>query len=277
VAPERTFADLVEIMARLRGPGGCPWDREQTHRTLRPYLLEEAYETLEAIDSGSAAALCQELGDLLLQVVFHAQMAAERGAFTIDDVIAGLVEKLIRRHPHVFADAQVAGASEVLANWEAIKAEERRTGLHTGAGSGGSGGPAGGTAPGEHGSALDGVPRALPSLALAQALQERAARAGFAWPGMADAVAKVAEELAELQEAARGQDGRRAEEEVGDLLFAAANLPRYVGADGEQALRDAAARFRARFERLEALARARGGTLADLPPAERLALWRSLR
>ncbi|HEX9244560.1 MAG TPA: MazG family protein, partial [bacterium] len=176
------FDALVAIMARLRGPGGCPWDREQTHASLRPYLLEETYETLEAIDTGAPDSLRLELGDLLLQVVFHAQLAGEAGTFTIDDVIAGLVEKLIRRHPHVFGNQQVSGSGDVLANWETIKERERAEGLHgleeratSAAGS----------------SALDGLPRALPALALAQRLQMRAAGAGFTWPDLGAAAAKV--------------------------------------------------------------------------------------
>ena len=261
-----TFDDLVATMARLRGPGGCPWDREQTHASLRPYLLEESYETLEAIDEGTPDQLRRELGDLLLQVVFHAQMAAEAGTFTIDDVIAGLVEKLIRRHPHVFGDVRVTGSGDVLTHWEAIKARERTEGLHGGAQR---------DIAGE--SVLDGLPRALPALALAQRLQERAAQTGFTWPDLRAAVAKVREELAELDAAtARGNDARAAEE-LGDLLFTVANLPRYVGLDGEQALRDACAKFRGRFARLEARARADGRALREYTPDELLALWRAAR
>jgi tetrapyrrole methylase family protein / MazG family protein len=258
------FSDLVAVMARLRAPGGCPWDREQTHRSLRPYLIEEAYETLDAIERGNAPELCQELGDLLLQVIFHAQIAAEQGAFTIDDVIAGLVEKLIRRHPHVFGDVRVAGSSEVLANWNAIKAEERRAG-------------AGAVAAAEAPETLSDVPGALPSLALAQQLQQRAARAGFAWPDVDATAAKVREELREVEDAARTRTPAETEAEVGDLLFAAAGLPRALGVDGEQALRDAALRFRARFARMEALIRARGRAIEHLTPAERLAMWRAAR
>jgi tetrapyrrole methylase family protein/MazG family protein len=262
-----TFDDLVATMARLRGPGGCPWDREQTHRSLRPYLLEETYEALDAIDHGSPDELRQELGDLLLQVVFHAQMAAGAGTFTIDDVVAGLVEKLIRRHPHVFGDVQVGGSREVLANWEAIKAKERTEGLH---------GAEAGTPAETSGSALGNLPRALPALALAQRTQEQAARAGFAWPDLRAALAKVREELAEL-EAAAERGGERAAEEMGDLLFAVANLPRYLHLDGEQVLREACAVFRGRFTRLEERARARGRRLGEYSADEQLALWRAAR
>ncbi len=263
-----TFDDLVATMARLRAPGGCPWDREQTHRSLRPYLLEETYETLEAIDAGSPQQLCGELGDLLLQVVFHAQMAAEAGTFTIDDVVTGLTDKLIRRHPHVFGNVSVRGSGDVLANWETIKARERTEGLH---------GASPETDTIASGSALDGIPRALPALALAQQLQKRAARKGFTWPDLRAALDKVREELAEVEAAAGGEGGADVAEELGDLLFAVANLPRYLHLDGEQTLRDACATFRDRFARLEASARARGRDLRELPPDEVLAMWRAAR
>jgi tetrapyrrole methylase family protein/MazG family protein len=263
-----TFDDLVATMARLRGPGGCPWDREQTHRSLRPYLLEETYEALEAIDAGSPQQLCGELGDLLLQVVFHAQMAAEAGTFTIDDVVAGLTDKLIRRHPHVFGNVSVRGSGDVLANWETIKTRERTEGLHGAS-------PETGTI--TSGRALDGVPRALPALALAQRLQERAARKGFTWPDLSAALDKVREELAEVEAAAGVEDGADVVEELGDLLFTVANLPRYLHLDGEQTLRDACAKFRDRFARLEASARAQGRDLRELPTDEVLAMWRAAR
>src|SRR5690348_6031195 len=179
------FADLVATMARLRGPGGCPWDRAQTPASLRPFLLEEAYETLDAIDSGDLTRLKEELGDLLLQVVFHAQMAAESGTFTIDDVVDGLADKLVRRHPHVFGDVTVGGSGDVLTNWETIKAQERTEGLHGSPSEAGAAGPDG---------ALDGLPRTLPALALAQRLQERAARTGFTWPDLSGALSKIREE-----------------------------------------------------------------------------------
>ncbi len=278
----RTFDDLVATMARLRGPGGCPWDREQTHRSLRPYLLEETYEALDAIDSGSPQQLCQELGDLLLQVVFHAQMASEAGAFTIEDVIGGLVDKLVRRHPHVFGDVRVGGSGEVLANWASIKAQERSEGLH-------GHGVDPGTPERAQPSALDGLPRGLPALALAQRLQERAAQAGFTWPDLHSAIGKVREELAEVETAAKAQnpagvetaaerrDHSDAAEELGDVLFTVANLSRYLDLDGEQALRNACAKFRARFARLEASARAQGRELRACSTEELLAMWRAAR
>jgi tetrapyrrole methylase family protein/MazG family protein len=258
-----TFNDLVATMGRLRGPGGCPWDREQTHATLRAYLVEETYETLEAIDSGAPDRLRQELGDLLLQVVFHAQMAAEAGTFTIDDVVSGLVDKLIRRHPHVFGDTQVTGSGEVLANWEMIKAEERAEGLH---------GPA--AQDSTEGSAVDGLPRALPALALAQQMQERAGRAGFTRPALNQAVASGQEALTALA-AAPGGDPTPVTEVIGDLLFTVAGLPACFGLDGEQALRDACARFRERLRRLEASAQGRPGR--EFTPDELFALWHATR
>ena len=259
------FEELVAIMARLRAPGGCPWDREQTHASLRPYLLEETYETLEAIDAGAPDRLREELGDLLLQVVFHAEMAREDGAFTIDDVVGGLAEKLVRRHPHVFGDARAETPDAVVTRWEAIKATERgEAAVAPGADSRPDG-------------ALGGLPTALPALALAQQMQARAARAGFAWPGLPEAAGKVREELAELERASAGEAPERVAEELGDLLFTVANLPRYLGLDGEQVLRAACAKFRDRFSRLEEALRERGRSIRDCSPDELLALWRASR
>ncbi len=270
-----TFDDLVAIMARLRGPGGCPWDREQTHASLRPYLLEEAYETLEAIDGQVPDRLQEELGDLLLQVVFHAQMAAEAGTFTIGDVVAGLAEKLVRRHPHVFGNAQVSGAQAVVARWEEIKRTERAQapGQESRAH-----GPNGETtrAPAE-GSALDGLARTLPALMLAQHMQARAARTGFTWPDLPAAIAKVREELDELERAAAGGSPKHTADELGDLLFTAANLARYLGVDAELSLRAACAKFSERFTRLEETARESGRRLGEYTPDELRALWRQAR
>ena len=249
-----TFDDLVAIMARLRGPGGCPWDREQTHASLRPYLLEETYETLEAIDGKAPDKLQEELGDLLLQVVFHAQMAAEAGTFTISDVVAGLAEKLVRRHPHVFGNARVSGSQGVVARWEEIKRTERA-----------------------EGSALDGLARTLPALMLAQHMQARAARTGFTWPDLPAAIAKVREELDELERAAAGGPPEHTAEELGDLLFTAANLARYLGVDAELSLRAACAKFSERFARLEHAARQAGRQLSEYTLDELHALWRQAR
>nr|HID14963.1 nucleoside triphosphate pyrophosphohydrolase [Anaerolineae bacterium] len=236
-----------DTIARLRAPDGCPWDRQQTHRSLRNNLLEEAYEALAALDAGDMDALREELGDLLLQIVLHCQMAVEAGEFSLAQVIEGIDAKIKRRHPHVFGDAVVADAGEVLRHWEEIKEEERK---------------------GE-GSLLSGVPRALPALARAQALQERAARVGFDWPHVRGVVEKIAEEMAELGKAR----AERREEELGDLLFSVVNLARWLGVDAESALREACERFTQRFAAMERLCRERGLDLASLGPAEQDELW----
>lgn len=221
------FDELVRVMARLRAPEGCPWDREQTHRSLRPYLLEETYEALEAIDAEDWARLSDELGDVLLQIVFHAQLASERGDFTIEDVITGIVTKLRRRHPHVFGDTTVSDADEVVDRWEQIKRGET----------------------GNEGreSALDGIPESLPALQRAHKLQRRAARAGFDWDDIAGPRAKIDEELTEVAAA----EGESVEDEVGDLLFAVVNYARFLGVEPESALRRANERFGRRFRAVE--------------------------
>jgi len=246
----RGFQELCRIVARLRE--ACPWDRAQTPASLKPSLLEEAYETLAALDAGDQQKLKEELGDLLLQVVFQAQMAAEAGHFTIGDVIEALIDKLLRRHPHVFGQARAETPQEVLAHWEELKRAER----------------------GGEGSALDGVPLAMPALALSQALQERAERAGFRWQRVQDITAKLAEEAAELAQA-QGPEAQR--EELGDLLFVLVSYARHLGLDAEEALRLAAHRFRRRFRALEELARRRGLDLASLPPEALAALWRETK
>lgn len=289
------FSDLVATMARLRAPGGCPWDRAQTPASLRPYLLEEAYETLEAIDSGAHARLKEELGDLLLQVVFHAEMAAETGAFTIDDVVAGLVEKLIRRHPHVFGSATAATPDAVVTRWEAIKQAERAGARAAGTEGAAAGEPAAGAAgesPEPETGALAGLARTLPALMLAQQILVRAGRAGFRAPdgigpdaagadgggakdGGPDAVSAARRALDAAAHAST--NSAAGEAAAGDLLFAAAAVAQSLGADAELALRAAGDRYRARFARLEALARARGKSVGDCAPAELAALWREAR
>jgi MazG family protein len=226
--------ELLRVQARLRAPDGCPWDREQTHRTLARHLLEEAHEVLDAIDRGDDDGLRDELGDLLLQVTFHAQIAAEDGRFDIDDVAAGLVAKLVHRHPHVFGDTEVADADEVLVNWERLKAEE-------------SGGRK---------AVDDDIPSTLPALARAAKVQRRAAGWGFTWRSADDALAKLREEVDEL--AADAGDPARAEDELGDVLLAAVAVARLLGLDAESALRRATARFAERAERTFALATERG-------------------
>jgi len=221
------FDELVRVMARLRAPDGCPWDGEQTHSSLRPYLLEEAHEALEAVDAQDWGRLCDELGDVLLQVVFHARLASERGDFDIGDVIAGIVTKLHRRHPHVFGEASVSGSDEVLDRWEKIKRQE--VGCQ------------------ERASALDGIPQALPALQRAHKLQKRAARAGFDWDDIGGPRGKIDEELGEVDEA----DESSVEDEIGDLLFAIVNYARFRGVEPEGALRRANKRFTRRFRAVE--------------------------
>jgi tetrapyrrole methylase family protein / MazG family protein len=223
---------LLAIMARLRGPDGCPWDREQTLRTLRPYLLEETYEVLEAIEGGDAREHCEELGDLLLQIAFQAQLAQEAGQFDFADVATAISEKLVSRHPHVFGASQVKDSEGVMRQWVDLKRKEKQ-------------------ARGGGASVLEGVPREMPALARAERLTEKASRVGFDWPDASGARAKVDEELRELDEAIRGGDRSRVEDELGDLLFAVANLARKLALPPEEALRNAVGRFIARFEHVE--------------------------
>jgi len=267
------FDQVVKIMSQLRGEGGCPWDRKQTRESLKPYLIEEAYEVLETIEAQDDPKLKEELGDVLLQVLFHAQIGREHNTFTIEDVLETLADKLIRRHPHVFgetADAPPAeiSADEVVHRWEDIKRREK----------------ADQSGNGDAGSALDGVPKALPALLRAYQLQVRAARVGFDWPhdltGYAQVVGKVHEELHEIDDARAdlAQDSsdaarRRLESEVGDLLFALVNLARFVKVNPEEALRGSANRFAARFAHMEQAAKARGRSLSEMTLAEMDRLW----
>lgn len=244
------FIELLDVMARLRGEGGCPWDRAQTRETLRPFLLEEAYEVVEALEAGDPAALREELGDLLFQVVFHVRLAEERGEFTWDELLDALIRKMVRRHPHVFADARVDTPQEALAQWEAIKQGEVA-----------------------QRSVLDGVPRTLPALLRAQRVQDRAARVGFDWRQAREALAKVREELAELDEALGAERADAVEAELGDLLFAAVNVARLAGTDPERALQRAVERFAERFRRMEAAAGERGVGLGALSLEELEQLW----
>ncbi|NJN65110.1 MAG: nucleoside triphosphate pyrophosphohydrolase [Acidobacteria bacterium] len=248
---------LISIMAKLREPGGCPWDREQTPSTLRPYVLEEAYEVAEAIDSGDHEELRLELGDLLLQVVFLSRVAEEQGWFDFHAVARGIADKLVRRHPHVFGDASAETVAEVWRRWDAIKEAER-------AARGVDGDPV---------SRLDGVPKALPALARARLLTEKAARAGFDWNGASDVLVKVKEELAETEAVLGGDDPARRDEEIGDLLFAITSLARHAGVDAEGSLGRACAKFTHRFRHVERLARERGLSLDALDPAALDDLW----
>jgi len=253
-----SFAELVEVMARLRGEGGCPWDREQTHASLKPYLVEEVYEALEAIDREDDAELRRELGDVLLQVVFHAQIASEEGRFSIEEVCRAIVEKLIRRHPHVFGQTSVEGSEEVLANWERIKQAERQE-------------------EDKPDSALEGVPRQLPALLRAQRIQHKAARVGFDWKGLEGPLDKVKEEVEELRRASRQGARQELEEEFGDLLFALVNLGRFLKIDAEDALRRAVDKFERRFRAVEADFRARGRSLEESTLEEMDQVWEQVK
>lgn len=241
-------------MARLRGPDGCPWDREQTLQTLRPYVLEETYEVLEAMESGDAREHCEELGDLLLQIVFQAQLTSETGAFDFADVADAISNKLVSRHPHVFGDAQVHDAEAVMKQWVALKQKEK-------------------AAKGGGKSVLEGVPRELPALARADRLTEKASRIGFDWPDATGARLKVDEELAELDAAIASGDRRHVEDELGDVLFAVANLGRKLGLPPEEALRGAVGRFIARFQYIEQELQRRGVATGEASLEEMDRLW----
>jgi len=244
--------DLVRVMSRLRGPGGCPWDHEQTHRSLARHLLEETHEVLEAIDADDRDLLREELGDVLLQVAFHAQMAADDGAWDVDDVAEGIVRKLIRRHPHVFGELEVSGPDEVLVNWERIKAEEK----------------------GEPRPLEDGIPPTLPALARAAKVQRRAAGWGFEWRTVEGALGALREEVGELE---THTDADNAEEEIGDVLFATVAVARRLGVDAESALRRTTRGFAERYERFTELARARGLDLESASEEEIRTLFREAR
>ncbi|HEY43315.1 MAG TPA: nucleoside triphosphate pyrophosphohydrolase [Anaerolineae bacterium] len=249
------FESFQETVAHLRAPDGCPWDRKQTHKTLRTHLLEESYETLQAIDADEMAALREELGDLLLQIVLHAQIATEQGEFTMADVIASIQEKIVRRHPHVFGGVRVADVEHVLHNWETLKAAERE---HEGEGKG----------------LLDGVPLGLPALSQAAEIQERVKRVGFDWPEMEGVLAKVIEELEEVGQATEPVTQTA---EMGDLLFAVVNYARWLGVDPEAALREANLRFRHRFGKLEMAAKAEGRELTGMSLEEMDTLWEAAK
>ena len=252
------FDALLSLMARLRGEGGCPWDREQTRASLKPYLIEEAYEVLQAIDEDDTGHLAEELGDLLFQVVFHSQVAAEAGEFTMADVLDRLIEKMTRRHPHVFGDQAVADAQDALRQWERIKRDE------------------GGRA-GEPRSALDGVPPSLPALLRAQRLQTKAGRVGFDWPTWRQAWDKVREEVAEMDEALDVADGERIRHELGDVLFSVVNVARLLNVDAEDCLRQAADKFTRRFNEVETDMKARGRTVSDASAEELDQAWETVK
>ncbi len=248
----RGFEDFQQIIARLRAPDGCPWDRKQTHLSLRPYLLEESYEVLDALDQEDPEHLLEELGDLLLQIVLHTQIATEEQDFNMTDVVAAVSEKIVRRHPHVFTDLDVDSVEGVLNNWEQIKAEERRNKGE------------------ERKSMLDGIPVALPALTQADQIQQRAKRVGFDWKTIDPVIAKIHEELQELKEA---DTPERKQSEAGDVLFAVVNLLRWLEVNPEMALRETNSRFRKRFGYIEAQAARQGRNVDDLSFEEMDALW----
>ncbi|HEX8918152.1 MAG TPA: nucleoside triphosphate pyrophosphohydrolase [Chloroflexota bacterium] len=248
----RTFSGLMELTRTLRAPGGCPWDREQTHASLKPHLLEEAYEVIDALDSGDPELIAEEMGDLLYQIAIHSQVAAEHGTFAIEDVISNIMSKLIGRHPHVFSDLELESAQDVLHVWESFKQKEK---------------PA-------RSSILEQIPRGLPALPQSNLMQKRAANVGFEWPSYREVIAKVEEELSELQEEVEEQAPREAQrEEFGDILFALVSLARHLKLDPEEALRTANRKFAARFSLVESQASASGRVLRDLSPEELDGLW----
>jgi tetrapyrrole methylase family protein/MazG family protein len=249
---QQVFNRVMEIMRRLRNPGGCPWDAEQTHESLKRYLIEECYEVIEAIDKKDDELLKEELGDLLLQPLFHAAIAEERNVFTIEDVLVTLADKLVRRHPHVFGEQEIRTSDEQVANWEKIKKEEKGE---------------------ERKSALDGIPPHLPALMKAQKITEKASRVGFDWEHTDQVFAKVLEELHELEETMVNHDEARMEAELGDLLFAIVNLGRFLSINPEEALRKTIHRFEKRFGHIEDTLQAKGKSLKDASIHEMDTLW----
>ena len=249
---KRSFDDLVALMTTLRGPGGCPWDRKQTLADLKPFVIEEAYEVVDAIDRDDRTALLEEIGDMLLEAVFVAELTREEGSFDVYDSITAIHDKLVRRHPHVFADAEAKDADEVLVNWEKQKSAERKA---------------------ENKSVLSGVPQSLPALLKASRLTEKAGRVGFDWRRTDDVFHKVDEEIAELREAIASGESAKVEEEIGDLLFTVANLARKVNVNAEEALQSTNRKFMRRFETMERQVHDRGQNIDQLSLEEMDALW----
>lgn len=249
---KRSFDELVQLMTRLRGPDGCPWDRKQTLPSLKPFVIEEAYEVVDAIDMDDRRALAEEVGDLLLEAVFVAEITREEGSFDIYDSITAIYEKLVRRHPHVFGDVEANDAEQVLVNWEKLKNEERKA---------------------EDKSLLAGVPQSLPALLKASRLTEKASRVGFDWRAAEDVFTKFDEELAEVHEAIRSGDESQVHEEIGDLLFTIANLARKLNVNPEEALQSTNRKFTSRFESMEREARAADKNLDQYTLEEMDAMW----
>jgi MazG family protein len=249
---KRSFSELVALMTKLRGPDGCPWDRKQTFESLKPFIVEESYEVVDAIDKNDRGALAEELGDFLLQAVFVAEIAREEGSFDIGDVITAIHNKLVRRHPHVFGDVEAKDAEQVLVNWEKLKNEERKA---------------------EDKSVLAGVPQSLPALLKASRLTEKAARVGFDWRRAEDVFAKIDEEVGELRDAVDGKNPQDIHDEIGDLLFSIANIARKLDVNAEEALQSANRKFMRRFESMERSVRGGGRNLDQLTLEQMDALW----
>jgi tetrapyrrole methylase family protein / MazG family protein len=267
----KLFEDLVELQIRLLAPNGCPWDREQTHESLRTYLIEEAYEVLDALESGDPDKFAEELGDLLLQIIFHSQLASQAGRFNVGDVIERVHTKMVRRHPHVFGTDKADSAEQVLKNWEQLKAEERRQdraarGLH-----------AADVSDERPASLLSGIPRTLPAVMEAYQLTRRASRVGFDWPNIAGVLEKLREEIKELELEIANQNAATIDSEVGDLLFSVVNVVRFLKLDPEIALKKANRKFVDRFRYMETEAAAAGKNLADLSAPELDMLWNSAK
>ena len=257
-APVHEFQGLLDVLHRLRAPDGCPWDREQTPETIKKYILEESHELLEAVEQGQAGEVCEELGDLFFLLLFLADLYEEQGAFTLDDAMEKVREKMIRRHPHIFGDVKINGSDDVIANWQAIKGQEAES-------------------KGEKKSALGHLPRSLPSLQRAFRMGERASRVGFDWQDWQGVIAKLNEEIRELEDASALEDAAKVEEEMGDLLFTAANLSRKLDVNPEDALKKALDKFQSRFQELEDMAASGGRDLSELSPLEMDALWEKIK
>jgi tetrapyrrole methylase family protein/MazG family protein len=254
---DNSFSQLVALMARLRGPAGCPWDREQTPESLKPFLVEECYEVIDALDEGSPDKVKEELGDLLFQIIFHARLAEEKGTFTIQDVIGTIVEKMVRRHPHVFGGVKVSTSGEVLANWEKIKKKEKAHQDRT--------------------SILDGVPQGLPALLRAHGIQKRASRVGFDWNELNEALPKLDEEIQEFKESLKSSDASTIEEELGDIFFMLVNISRFLEINPEDALRKTISKFIHRFRYIEEHAEQAGRSLSDMTLDEMEKLWQEAK
>lgn len=254
---DKAFSQLVDLMAKLRGPDGCPWDREQTPESLKPFLVEECYEVLDALDEGSPDKVKEELGDLLFQIIFHARISEEQRAFTITDVIDAIMEKMIRRHPHVFGEEKVSTSGEVLANWEEIKKKEKAHQDRT--------------------SVLDGVPQGLPALLRAHAIQKRAARVGFDWTALDEALPKLDEEIAEFKQSLKSKDAAAIEDELGDIFFMLVNISRFLKISPEDALRKTISKFIHRFRYIEEHAAEANRALKDMTLDEMETLWQEAK